>query len=210
MSKFIDLSNKKFGRLYVVKRVENRIQPNGSIKSQWLCECDCGNKIVVCGSNIKNGHTKSCGCIDYERKVKHGMSGKKLYKLFYGIKSRCFYKKNKQYKDYGGRGIKICEDWMNNFKSFCDWAIENGYKDGLTIDRIDVNGDYCPENCRFVNNYIQSRNRRNNVFMSMYGKTLCLTDWCKLLKIPKETARYHFYKKDFGYFENKYNNMKGV
>lgn len=214
MSKLIDLTGKKFGRLLVLERCENHIQPNGQIKVQWLCKCDCGKKIKVQGSNIKSGHTVSCGCFDKERKIIHGEWGTRLYCVWAGIKSRCYNKKNKQYKDYGGRGIVMCDEWKNSYQTFCDWSIKNGYekkaKRGYcTIDRIDNNGNYFPNNCKWVSMHIQSRHKRNNIVFEFNGKKKCISDWAKILNIPNETLRNHYHKGDIIDYIKKKGNKNG-
>lgn len=172
-----NLTGQRFGRLVVLERAENHISKNGSKEIRWKCICDCGNESVVIGRNLKRGTTTSCGCYHNEMlaamKRKHGLSKKhgRLYPLWKSIKYRCYSKTSKDYKNYGGRGIKMCDEWVNDPKAFCDWAIANGYKEEktdkgfniLTIDRIDVNGDYSPDNCRFVTNAIQARNKRNTI-----------------------------------------------
>jgi hypothetical protein len=119
-----------------------------------------------------------------------GLSRTRLYKIWSGIKTRCLYieKGHKGYKNYRGRGIKICKEWLE-FMTFRDWALNNGYKENLEIDRIDVNGDYCPQNCRWVTKYKQNRNKRNNKIYIIDGVVLCFKDWCILYKINQRTVR---------------------
>lgn len=197
MGKLIDLTGKKFGRLVVIKRVENHISPDGSVFAQWLCECDCGNSVVVFSRNLRNGNTKSCGCYFTEklkkRLTKHGFRYSKLYYIWIAIKARCYNKKNIGYKNYGGRGIKVCDEWLdieNGSTNFINWALKNGYKEGLTIDRIDVNGDYSPENCRWTSRKEQSNNKRNNHYITINGEIKTLSQWFEIYKISKTQFYY--------------------
>lgn len=167
---------KRFGKLKVIKKVG--VDNNRFIT--WLCECDCGNKVVVRGSNLRTGNTKSCGCVRKENtkmlNFVTGMSNSRLHRIWSGMKSRCFNPNAKHYHRYGGRGITVCEEWRHQFKPFYDWAMSHGYTDELTIDRIDNDGNYCPENCRWVTVKEQSRNMSKNRFVNFRGETLCVAD----------------------------------
>lgn len=165
MGKFVDLTGQKFGRLTVISRDENTKDGHAT----WLCKCECGNRKVISGAPLRRGSTKSCGCLQKERvkssNTKHGRTKSPLYKVHREMLHRCQNKKAKNYKNYGGRGITVCEEWLE-FLSFYRWALHNGYKHGLTIERIDVNGNYCPENCCWITIAEQQRNRRNTIRLS--------------------------------------------
>lgn len=122
-------------------------------------------------------------------RYRHGLCKTRLYRIFGNIKQRCYYKNNKDYKNYGGRGIIVCDEWLKDFKKFYDWAINNGYQDGLTIDRINNDGNYEPSNCRWITKKAQSRNNRNNRIITYKGETHCLIEWSEILKIPYPTLR---------------------
>ena len=184
--KLRNLTGQRFGKLIVIKRAENKDK-----ETKWLCKCDCGKETVVFSANLLRNHTKSCGCLKFQqgRNIKHGFSGTSLNGIFFGIKSRCYVKSCKEYKYYGGRGIKMCDEWLNNQKSFYDWAINNGYKKGLTIERINVNGNYEPNNCKWIERKEQSKNRRTNISITYNGETRILSDWSKIAGIDYRTIK---------------------
>lgn len=181
MGVFKDISGQKFGRLTAIKYIGH---------SKWLCECDCGNVTKVYSGHLKNGHTKSCGCLNHEPtkgNTKHGKKGTRLYNIWDSMKQRCYNVNSTAYKDYGERGIAVCSEWRNDFQTFYDWSIENGYNDTLTIDRVDVNGNYEPSNCRWVDIITQNNNRRNNVYLTYNGKTQTIKEWSKELNVNINT-----------------------
>ena len=176
-SRRIDLSGKRYGNLVAL----NFLRSNEKGTSIWLCRCDCGNEIEVSYNNLKSGNTKSCGCWH----EKHSESKSRLYKCWQGMKSRCEYKKDNNYHNYGARGISVCNEWSNSYISFRNWAVNNGYKNTLTLDRIDVNGNYEPLNCRWATDEIQQNNRRNNVYIEYNGEKLTLRQIAKKYSEPK-------------------------
>ena len=160
-----DLIGGIFGRLTVLERAEN----GKGGDARWLCICECGNKKVILGSHLRSGKIKSCGCYQKEFlekcRTKHGYRHTRLYGIWAGIKRRCYNPHEKTYEYYGGRGIRICDEWLNDFEKFNEWAFANGYDENAkrgdcTIDRINVDGDYEPTNCRWVDMNIQAKNKR--------------------------------------------------
>ncbi len=152
---FIDLTGKRFGKLTVIKRIEDKVLSSGTKKTQWLCRCDCGNYTRVIGESLKrkNG-TKSCGCLivksTIKRSTRHGMRYTRIYSIYCDMKKRCYNAKTRGYKHYGGKGIRICDEWLNDFMTFYEWSMLHGYKDNLSIDRINSAGDYEPMNCQWI------------------------------------------------------------
>lgn len=183
-----DIIGKKFGRLTAL-----RFSHTKNYKQYWIFKCDCGNEHITQLSHVKRGKIKSCGCYLKEHRrqfVKtHGLSKTRIYKTWKSMKHRVLNKKDKRYHDYGGRGILICDEWKNNFLSFYNWAMKNGYKDNLTIDRIDVNGNYEPSNCRWATPLIQANNQRRNHYITYNGKTQSMSDWARELGISYTVLR---------------------
>ncbi|WP_179022022.1 hypothetical protein [Winogradskyella forsetii] len=183
-----DLTGQTFSRLKVLS-YEGR---NKQYDSLWKCECDCGTIKTIRGGVLKNGHTQSCGCLQKERtsvaKTTHGLinDNYKLYKVWIGIKQRCNNPNSKSYTDYGGRGIKICNEWENSFEVFHKWAIEEGYKIGLTIERVLVDGNYEPSNCKWIHKKWQSKNRTSSVLITHEGETKSASEWSELTRIPSK------------------------
>lgn len=171
-----DLIGKRFGKLTVIKDVGRK---HGGVL--WLCQCDCGNTKEVMSQSLLNGATTSCGCHNREIITKHNKSRTRLYHTYQCIKDRCTNPNAQEYARYGGRGISLCDEWLNSKESFFEWALKNGYRNGLSIDRIDNNGDYCPENCRWVTAKEQARNRSTNVVLEYNGEKHCLSEWAELL-----------------------------
>lgn len=188
--KFKDLTNKKFGKLIVIKRSEKK-----SKKVYWDCLCDCGNIKSIASCHLLSGSIKDCGCLKKERisklNYKHGESTTKLYRTYNHMKDRCYRETDTHYKNYGGRGIKICDEWLgeNGYLNFSKWAKTNGYDEKFSIDRINVNGNYEPSNCRWVGIKKQSNNKTNNHYLYYNGQKYTLTELANKFNIKQETLR---------------------
>lgn len=190
-----DLTGEKFNRLLVVGIDSGK----ETRKTYWICQCDCGNIVSVRSDALLSGKTKSCGCYKSEQDAKraaknhkHKQSGTRLYEIWQGMKSRCFYEKDARYSRYGGRGITVCNEWKEDFKAFFDWSLENGYSENLTIDRIDNDRNYEPSNCRWVTMKDQSKNRSTNIKITIGNSTRTLSEWCDIFNLKYSTinARY--------------------
>jgi len=190
MPKKIDLTGRRFGRLVVLHDTSERKSGNGV----WRCRCDCGNKVNVVGCSLTSGYTTSCGCYNREcvaeANTTHGMTQHgewhPVYRAWFNMLQRCENPNNKRYKDYGGRGIAVCDEW-HSAERFIGWALASGWEKGLSIDRIDNNGNYEPDNCRWVTRKVQSRNKRSNHLVAFNGRTQCLTNWAEETKILRST-----------------------
>ena len=188
-----DLTGQKFGRLTVLEFAFKK----GHYQF-YKCKCECGTLKNVRKDHLISGQVKSCGCAKSARignlNRTHGKTETLLYSKYEGMKTRCYNPKDKRYKYYGLRGIKVCDEWLNDFIAFYNWAIENGYKDNLTIDRIDVDGDYEPSNCRWVNIQAQARNRRTNLLYTYKGETLCVKEWAEKYNIKYNTLLHRLHR----------------
>lgn len=196
---FKDLTGKKFGKLTVLnlhhkEKFFRNDRKRFESKYFWLCKCDCGNEKIIEGKSIRSGRTRSCGCLNKEiikniatRNKKHGLKNTRLYRIWQNMKARCQIKNTENYHYYGKRGIKVCDEWKNNLLLFYEWAMNNGYQDNLTIDRIDINGNYEPANCRWVDMKTQNKNRRNNRNITYQGKTKTLAEWSEIKNVSANT-----------------------
>lgn len=168
----VDHSGEKFGEWTIIEKIDTE---------KYLAKCSCGTEKIVFYNNLKRGLSTNCGCIQNEkcrkRMTTHGKSKSKIYMVWAGMKRRCYNPNQKSYPDYGGRGIKMCDDWKENFESFYKWSMENGYIEGeVEIDRIDVNGNYCPENCRWISKKKNMNNKRNNTIVKYRNKNYTLSE----------------------------------
>lgn len=193
MHRVIDLSGMRFGRLTVLSR-ENNDNHGGT---RWLCRCDCGNSCIVDSGNLRHGRQKSCGCLRHREpwNKTHGeFCNSRLYRIWTGMKTRCYDKRCKAYPSYGGRGIFICEDWKDNYESFRDWALLNGYSDDLSIDRIDNDQGYFPENCSWATRENQSNNRRSSRFVVLGGIKMTTARAARELGVDYHTYMKRIYR----------------
>lgn len=187
MSKMIDLTGQRFGRLTVLSRDISKK------RTSWLCRCDCGNCVSAQSYHLRSGATQSCGCLHKERaktaNVEHGMTHSSLHNRWKAIRQRCYNPKDRRFKDYGARGIVMCSEWAD-FRVFVDWALKNGYKEELSLDRIDNEKGYSPKNCRWVKTVTNNRNRRNTAYID----GLPLKEFAHKYSLPYETVRYRYYR----------------
>ena len=182
----LNLTGNKFGRLTVI---EFHGMENGH--GIWRCKCDCGNSTLSKGTLLKNGTIKSCGCYRTDMgKIKnrtHGLSGYRPYYVWKDMLRRCYDNSRPEFPNYGGRGIRVCDEWKKSVESFCQWAKANGYEKGLTIDRKDNSGNYEPSNCTWVTMKVQANNKRNNSLICICGEIKTISEWAEVSGIKYET-----------------------
>lgn len=194
MKKLEIKNGEKFGKLEIIEEVSSIISSNKP-RRVFKCMCECGNTIDVQLSSLRTGHTTSCGCYQKQKakegQLKHGLADNHpLYVTWKNIKKRCYYKSAPQFKDYGGRGITMDELWKNDFQEFYNWAINNNWNENLTIDRVDVDGNYVEENCRWVDMKTQANNTRKNHYIDYNGQKFTLSTLSDYLNIPYNIVRY--------------------
>ena len=197
MTEYKNLSGQVFGKLTVLNKTKKVKKTYGTFR-HWLCMCECGNTIWVRAAHLTSNHTKSCGCGILEKKYKTRkdvcLSYSRVYRCWSSMKQRCFNKKDSNYRNYGGRGISICDEWKNDFMSFYNWATKNGYSDKLTIDRIDNNGNYEPKNCRWTDMKTQSNNTRKTNIIEYNGEKHSISEWGEITGFGYHTIANRFYK----------------
>lgn len=187
----ISLTGVVFGRLTVIEKDETK----NDGRSRWLCRCECGSEKIVRSDALKSKRTRSCGCLQKDLLVKrkprktHGKSNKRLYTMFHNMQRRCYDEDHVSFHNYGGKGISVSKEWRNDFKSFYKWAVENGYSDNLTIDRINNENDYSPTNCRFITHKEQQNNRKDNVFVNYEGESRTISQWAEFLNVEYSTLQ---------------------
>lgn len=195
-----DLVGQRFGKLTVIKQAGyTKVNKWGSRYALWLCKCDCGNYCRMDTGTIRRAGNHSCGCLGVEhlkdmaeKNVTHGMSGSRLLGCYNGMISRCYRKKDIHYNAYGKRGIVVCDEWKNNKQSFINWALSHGYSDDLTIERVDVNGNYEPSNCTWIPMSEQYNNKRQNIMIEWNGEKHNATYWSRVTGINAGTIRWRY------------------
>lgn len=191
MATIKDLTGQRFGRLTVISRGDNT--KNGG--ATWVCTCDCGKQKEksVPTHDLICGKVRSCGCLFFVsnkgRRKTHGKTNTRLHRIWISMRQRCNDPHHKAYRHYGGKGVTVCNEW-NDFQSFYNWAMENEYRDNLTIDRIDSNGNYCPENCRWATMKEQQNNRSNNIRFSIGGQEKTISEWSAVSGISRATLEW--------------------
>ena len=185
---------KRFGRLTVIEFAGI----SKTRKAMWICQCDCGTITnPIAGYRLRGGATKSCGCYKrdllIERSTKHNLCHTRIYRIYSLMKDRCHSPNAEKYHRYGGRGIRVCDEWLNSFEAFYEWSMANGYREDLTIDRIDNDGNYEPSNCRWATNEEQANNRGHHILLEINGETKTIAQWSKETGLKYRTihARYN-------------------
>jgi len=201
LERYIDITGQKFGRLTAIRFFEKGSKTQ---RVKWLFRCDCGKEVISDAHNVKQGNKKSCGCLGRESSANtgrqtikvaiaacttHGMSNTKLYTMWQNMKERCCKPNRKDSKHYYDKGITVCDEWLNSAKAFIDWALSNGYQEGLSIDRIENDKNYCPDNCRFIPLARQKSNTSQNHFITINGETNTVADWARFYQISAKVIR---------------------
>lgn len=197
--KFKDLTGTKSNMLTVIEYAGKR-----KGKSYWKCRCDCGNYVEIPSDYVTTGRNKSCGCIKSVKGRKtndivHGLSKTRIHKIWCGMIARCFSQNQKIYKHYGAKGITVCDEWIGTegFVRFYEWSMENGYSEKLSIDRIDVRGNYEPSNCRWVDMVVQNNNKTNNRFIEYNGEVHTMSEWSRIKNIPYNSLKSKLRRRTF-------------
>lgn len=209
MGRFVDLTGYRFGRLKVTGRAPDHFTKSGTRITMWNCICDCGQQKQVCANALRKGSVISCGCYSKEVKsaritehnrqnAKHGYSKERLHAIWSGMINRCYNSRNKYFATYGGRGITVCDEWLD-YIVFRDWSLKHGYAETAkygecTLDRIDNAKGYSPDNCRWATAEQQANNRRSNVLVTAFGKTQNLKSWSEETGIKYGTLRNRIVK----------------
>lgn len=182
MKRYRDLTGMKFGKLKAIKPINGKLK--GGRHKRWICNCECGNTIIVSSNSLVRGDTKSCGCRN------HGKSKTRIFRIWAHMRSRCNDPTNDHYNRYGGRGIKVCDEWYKDFMKFYNWSIANGYSDKLSIDRINNDKGYCPDNCRWATAKTQANNTSQNKRVEYNGETHTIAEWSDIVGIKQNTITY--------------------
>lgn len=195
MKRIINIVGQRFGKLTVIE-LADRVVSGGRDRIAFLCVCECGKRKVITSDSLRFGKTKSCGCVTRDLTIKrsttHGLRHHPLYEIWFNIKSRCYNSSNKRFKDYGGRGISICQEWTIDFKVFYDWCISNGWHKGIQLDRENNDGNYEASNCRFVTPKVNNNNKRNSVHITYENSVKTLSEWAEYLGISTYKVRKKF------------------
>lgn len=195
MPKFHDMTGKRYGLLTVLSLYEKRFTRGGTMYFCWLCQCDCGAKKICRGASLATGRNISCGCRQHKHE-KHGYCYHPLYNTWTGMKGRCYDKNAPAYRDYGARGITVCDEWINDAGRFIEHVLSLGWYEGcgLSIDRINNNLGYSPSNVRLATQSMQSRNNRRTIYLEFNGRTASIAEWSEILGIPYSRIQTRIYR----------------